>query len=313
MLRFGGQIENQSEGFRCPVCAGEVERVHRNTLDRWASLFRTVHRFECLNAACGWHGLLGRDSDVEAVPRTSGGARLAWFVVGVATALGAVQGTRLYLRAQTAPITVPISPPATLQDAEAESKATPPGQDYNGKALPADDKRVTQNPSPLNLMQSCAWGVPGGNPYRGTVAQALSAAQLPPDIVREISHMAERGWDSGQVMISSAGIFTVDRRRGFGNTAKAMGFGNSLCFNMRVNFKPGHVEYATLYEATDRSGQTYSVMVPYVCQNVAVLGERYEQTEDCCTTPEPETWAIVLLGLAILGWMTWRRQRSRRQ
>lgn len=309
MLRFGGQFESQSEGFHCPVCGGEVQRVHRNMLDRWASLFRTVHRFECLSAPCGWHGLLGRDSDVNAAPRTPWRARIAWYVVGVATALGAVQGTRIYLYPQAA------SRPATvsLKGAETESQATPPGQDYNGKPLAAEDTRVTQNKSPLNLVQSCAWGVPGGNPYRGTVEQALSAAQLPPDIVREISHMAERGWDSGQVMISSAGIFTVDRRRGFGNTAKAMGFGNSLCFNMRVNFKPGHVEYATLYETTDRAGQTYSVMVPYVCQNVAVLGERYEQTDDCCKTPEPGTWAIVLLGLAILAGITWRRKRAGRK
>lgn len=115
MLGFGGPFKNRSEGFHCPVCAGEVERVHRNTLDRWASLFRTVHRFECLNAACGWHGLLGRDSDMDAAPTTSRGARVAWFVVGVATALGAVQGARLYLRPQAASVPAPV----TLQGAEA--------------------------------------------------------------------------------------------------------------------------------------------------------------------------------------------------
>ena len=305
MAELGNPFGGRSDGFRCPVCGSEVERVHRNTVDRWVSLFRSVHRYQCTTPACGWHGLLGRDSEDTAAARPTWRTAAVWFLVGALSALAAVQATRLYLRSQNAPRTAPVA----LQGTELQSRSTPPGQDYDGQELPADDKRVTQNTSPLTLRQSCAWGVPGGNPYRGTVSQALIAAQLPPVVVRKISEMAERGWTSGQVEISRNGIFTVDHRRSFGNTAKSMGYGNSMCFNMRVNFKPGHVEHAALYEATDEQGRTHTVMVPYVCQNVAVLGERFEETDTVRETPEPATWTIMLLALGAMAWTRRRKQR----
>lgn len=53
--------------------------------------------------------------------------------------------------------------------------------------------------------------------------------------------------------------------------------GRTLCLNARVNFAPGHVEGADLYEATDARGRRHAVMVPDVCGNVSVLGERGER------------------------------------
>jgi hypothetical protein len=58
-----------------------------------------------------------------------------------------------------------------------------------------------------------------------------------------------------------------------------MGFGRTMCFATRVNFTPGHLEYADLYDATDAAGRNYAVMVPYVCGNVSVLAERAERPE----------------------------------
>jgi len=45
----------------------------------------------------------------------------------------------------------------------------------------------------------------------------------------------------------------------------AMTYGKTLCLNTRVNFVPGHVEKASLYEAADRQGRLHAVMVPDVC------------------------------------------------
>jgi MYXO-CTERM domain-containing protein len=160
---------------------------------------------------------------------------------------------------------------------------------------------VASNPSPLTLRRSCSWGRPGGQPYRGTVAQALSAALVPPDVVRKIDEMVERGWVRGQVEISRSGIRSIDGRRDFSSGIAAMGFGNTLCFSTRVNFAPGHVEYADLYEASDSRGKTYSVMVPYVCRNVSLLSERSEDEHH--ETPEPASWMIALLGLGALAWV----------
>ena len=51
-----------------------------------------------------------------------------------------------------------------------------------------------------------------------------------------------------------------------------MSFGTTLCLNARVNFAPGHVEAADLFEARDDQGRLHAVMVPDVCGNVTVLG-----------------------------------------
>lgn len=298
------------DGGHCPDCGSSLERVHRDAIDRWVSLFRSVHRYRCTDPACGWEGLLGRE-DVAA-PRPGRAAiwagRLLWFVVGAAAALGGVQGWRAYERSKAHANPVIWGPGG----ASAQARAAPAGKDFPGVPLPSADERVVRNRSPLNLRRSCAWGVPGGNPYRGTVEQALLAAQLPLDVVRQISEMAERGWIHDQVEISRAGIRTVNGRRDFGTSMRAMGFGNTLCFDTRVNFPAGHVEYANYYEAQDSQGRTYSVMVPYVCQNVAVLGERAEEEENGKHVAEPATWSTVALGLGLVGWVRWRGRRGSR-
>lgn len=292
------------DGRHCPDCGSALEREHRHALDRWVSLFRTVHRYRCTNPDCGWEGLLGRLTETDALRAPAWRARLVWFLVGASCALAAVQGMWLVHRAQAAEEQARA---AQQRGVEMQSRATAPGVDFPGEALPEHDDRAASNPSPLNLRRSCAWGVPGGNPYRGTVAQALAAARLPPEVVRQVSEMAERGWVHGEVEISSTGIRTVDGRREFGQPLRAMAFGNTLCFDTRVNFKPGHVEYASLYEASDARGQTYTVMVPYVCQNVSVLGERGETNVGTTVMPEPATWAMVALGLGMLAWTRRRR------
>jgi hypothetical protein len=77
-----------------------------------------------------------------------------------------------------------------------------------------------------------------------------------------------------RVEISRTAIRSIDGRHVFRPQIPAMAFGDALCFDTRVNFPAGHVEYAALYEAQDRTGKTYSVMVPFVCNNVSVLGAR---------------------------------------
>jgi len=288
------------DGSHCPSCGSPLKRVHRHAVDRWVSVFRSVHRYHCTNPACGWTGLLGREESAAAAgPRTAvWRTRLVWFLVGAGCTLAAVQGTRVYLRAQA---DAERARAAVHKGVQAQSRATRPGEDFPGAPLPEDDARVVQNPTPLNLRHNCAWGVPGSNPYRGTVAQALAAASLPPEVVRKISEMAERGWTRGQVEISRTGIRTIDGRREFGTEVRAMAFGNILCLNTRVNFKPGHVEYASLYEAADAAGAVWSVMIPDVCQNVSVLGERGEVPEVDQRVPVPATWALVALGLCLLA------------
>ena len=232
--------------------------------------------------------------------------RVLWFALGIGVAVAAAQGLRLVQRA------MPQAHPTRVATggAELQSQATPPGQDFEGEALPGADERARNNRTPLALRNSCSWGVPGSNRYRGTVSQALYAAQLPSEVVQQIAEKAEHGWAHEQVEISRNGIRTVDQRRDYGNTMLAMAFGNTLCFNTRVNFVPGHVEYASLYRATDSQGRRYTVIVPYVCQNVAVLGERAE-IEGGTEMPEPHGLATLALGLGLLGWQ--RHLRSRRR
>jgi MYXO-CTERM domain-containing protein len=291
-------------GLHCPVCGHPLERLHRHALDRWVSLFRDVHRYRCTHPACAWEGVLTHhgQAPVAAHPHTWR-LRSLWFCTGAVVALATAQGARLALRWSSG------APAPTLGGAEVQALATAPGIDFEGEALPLGDVRVAGNPSPLVLRRSCAWGRPGGNPYRGTVAQALAATPLPADVVRQIGEMVERGWTRGQVEISRAGIRTLDDRRHFGSTLASMGFGNTLCYGTRVNFAPGHVEYAALYEASDSQGRNYAVMVPYVCGNVSVLGAVGE-TDEQRKVPEPASGALGLLALGLLA--ATRRRRANR-
>lgn len=293
-------------GHRCPSCGAPVERVHRHAFDRAWSVFRSMHRYRCVAPACGWEGLLRRFS-ADSVPDRSAvwRGRLLWLLLGAAVAVAGTQGLR---RLQSTPPKVhPTQMPTG--GAELQSRATPAGQDFAGEALSAEDHRTASNRTPLTLRNSCAWGVPGANRYRGSVDQALRAAQLPAEVVRQIAEKADRGWVHEQVEISREGIRTLDGRRDYGNHMLAMAFGTTLCFNTRVNFVPGHVEYAALYRAADSQGRNYTVIVPYVCDNVAVLGERAESNGNGHRMPEPATWVTVVLGLGLAGWLTRRKRR----
>jgi hypothetical protein len=168
--------------------------------------------------------------------------------------------------------------------------AAAPGESHDG--LPLRDRqppiggdllRVRADASPellpsaetvLTLRQGCAWGQPGRQPYRGTTEQALTAAGLPPDVVQQIAAQRQAGQKTGRLEISRNAIRQVDGPRSFNPRSMAMSFGLTLCLHSRVNFAPGHVEPADLYEARDASGRLYSVMVPDVCGNVTVLGAR---------------------------------------
>ncbi len=291
-------------GHICPLCGWPVERVHRHAFDRWLGLFRSLHRYHCTSAHCDWQGLLPSSHP----PPGKGGSGLRrapviWFVLGSAAALALVAGVQWASRTPQARHPTQLA----TGGAELQSQATPPGQDFNGEALPTHDERRVGNRTPLTLLNSCAWGVPGGNKYRGTVEQALWAAMLPPEVVRQITEKAEHGWTQEQVEISRDGIRSLDRRHAYGNRMLAMAFGNALCFNTRVNFVPGHVEYASLYRASDSRGRNYTVIVPYVCQNVAVLDERVEEGGAPAAVPAPGTLAMTALGLALLAWARRRR------
>jgi len=43
-------------GTHCPRCGGELQRVHRNSIDRAISILVSVRRYRCTNRDCGWSG-----------------------------------------------------------------------------------------------------------------------------------------------------------------------------------------------------------------------------------------------------------------
>lgn len=125
----------------------------------------------------------------------------------------------------------------------------------------------------LSLRWGCAWGDPGRNPYRGSTEQALQAAGLPAEVVADIAAQRAAGRSSERLLIQLGSIQTVSGDRTFDPRRFDMSFGMTMCRTARVNFAPGHVEQADLYEATDAQGRQHVVMVPDVCGNVSVLHE----------------------------------------
>jgi hypothetical protein len=222
--------------------------------------------------------------------------------------------------------------------------ATPPAGAVTKPPTSADDV-------PLSLREDCAWGEPGRAPYKGTVRQALKAARLPKHVV---ALLERKIWDrdaSDRLEIRNSKIRGLYSDVAFEPWAIKMTFARTLCLNSRVNFKPGHVEGADLYQVTDAHGTIYSVMIPDVCGNVSLLGapvgrhdnprdllaSKIEQSQkdgtqsapptgaqgaqklgppalrsDGNAVPEPEPWTLIVTGVALLRCFTHRgRRRSR--
>ncbi len=167
-----------------------------------------------------------------------------------------------------------------------------PGEAFDGEALPAEHPLLvpaslqvavggggatSAHPAGLTLRRFCAWGRPGRMPYRGTVEEALAAAQLPQAVRAQIGAAVAAGRPHDRVLVANDGIRAVSGTQTFDAEGFAMTYGRTLCLGTRVNFKPGHVELASLYEAFDSEGRRYSVMVPDVCGNVSVLRLRGER------------------------------------
>lgn len=125
----------------------------------------------------------------------------------------------------------------------------------------------------LTLRRHCSWGVPGRNPYKGSVELALRTARVPESVVRRIAEDVAAKRTTDRLSISNGSIRADGSGRRFDPTQVAMTYGRTLCVDTRVNFKKNHVERADLYEAADSKGNMVAVMVPDVCGNVSVLSE----------------------------------------
>jgi hypothetical protein len=306
---------NSGHVHACPQCGGEVSRVHRHLRDRALSFVLRIHRYRCGDPQCGWEGVVSVPRPPSprrkwlawaSSPTVGWGARVAWMLVGAVSVLAPIEGGRYLIQREHDRAAALLA--ASLEQSEPQLLAPLPGDSFDGLLLATYELPTADNPSPLQRRQACMWGVPGRNPYKGTVRQVLAGANLPPDVVHKIENLVQRRRVSGRVEISNKGIWTENGHRRFDTNVVAMGFGNTLCLNTKVNFPPAHVEAADLYEATDSYGQKYSIMVPYACGNVAVLAERAEQPPPPMSVPEPQTLASVLVGLAAMAWVM-RRHR----
>ena len=294
-----------------------MSRVHRHLRDRLMSVVLRVHRYRCNDAECGWEGIVSIPRP-PSTPRNwlawsssssaSWGARAAWMIVGAVCIVAPIEGGRYLVQRERD--RVAAAEAASLRRAGPQLLAPLPGESLDGLLLATQETPAPGRVKPLERRAGCLWGVPGRNPYKGTVRQVLTGAKVPEEVIGKIDSMVVRGRKTGRVEITSRGISTEDGRRHFDSNVVAMGFGNTLCYNTKVNFEPAHVEMADLYETTDATGAKYSVMVPYVCGNVAVLAERAERVEAVQSIPEPGTWASVLAGLAAMAWAVRRHRRA---
>ena len=150
----------------------------------------------------------------------------------------------------------------------------------------------------LALRQGCAWGEPGRDPYRGSTEQALFAAGLPAEVVLSIAAQRAAGRSAARLRITREGIRSVAGAQFFDPRRIDLSFGMTMCRGSRVNFVPGHVEMADLYEATDARGRRHAVMVPDVCGNVSVLQAAGDQGVVASVSASLEDRAMALSSLA---------------
>jgi hypothetical protein len=301
---------------RCPQCGWAITRIPRRPQDRTVGETPPIRRYRCCDAGgCGWEGALAvtwSDRGVEHRVRALARVRMTRMaksrfvtsaLLGLAgVALGAI-GAQLYGAfgpvwfltgsARTVPFGVsdfgrplPGNHPFLQQAVET---AAPPittaavATDWSAADTPAP----SADHAPLALREGCAWGEPGRAPYKGTIQQALNGARLPADVVAVLERKIQAHETSDVVEIRNDKIRAVHGAAAFEPHAIKMTFAKTLCLNSRVNFKPGHVELADLYETRDARGVTYSVMVPYVCGNISVLGSRAALDEGPQSLPAP--------------------------
>ena len=269
--------------LRCPGCGAATLRLSRRLGLAQAGPAGSAarrYRYRCRAADCGWRGsLASRSGWPSAVWRAAAApARRLLLGLGLLTAVGVSGGVLLVSGLETWGRHVAGLGPAPGRSHDGLPLA-PASQAQGGQALLA---QATLAAAPaalaasagLTLRHACAWGQPGRNPYRGSTEQALTAAGLPPEVVRQIAAQRLDGQKVGRLQISRDAIRLDDGSRAFSPRQLAMSFGTSLCLNSHVNFAPGHVEAADLFEARDAQGRVHAVMVPDVCGNVTVLGTR---------------------------------------
>ena len=330
----------------CARCGGAVKRVHRQAHEIRLGSGAGMRRYACTAEGCDWQGLLPRPTKPSSHRhhRTLRMRRHSWWVplvLLVLVGMGVAAVTIKALRPDTA------------------APFAPSGESHYGRPLPAahplqvkfieqlvaapllaqssNDLTPEAGLPALTLRRQCAWGRPGGNPYKGTVEQALQAAGLPAEVVQAIVLQVKNGQAVDRLDIRNGSIRALSSGRLFDPENVAMTYGKTLCLGTRVNFVHDHVEKATLYEAADAQGQMVAVMVPDVCGNVSVIGQlsngRKKQMAsgtpddfrwmpgqldwdpkhanrpvgDSHTVPEPQTLLIVAFALALLAWQRRRR------
>lgn len=355
-------------------------RVPRAPEERDSVALRNQRRFRCLSTTCNWQGMVpvvrsAHSPDVPWVAKTAAPAPapvaapsllpirealpsghatpirdrlLHWAPTGALLFLGAVVASNALWTHRAGQHDLMRG---------ADGQPVPLGESDYGVALPATHPLLVrashqggaagagpasaEDEHGLSLRQNCAWGRPGGNPYKGSVEQALNAARLPPDVVKQVAAKVKAGQVSDDLVINNDGIRSQRLGRDYSPRGFAMTYGHTICLNTRVNFRPGHIERAALYEVNDAQGRRHAVMVPEVCGNVSVLSERGRRapagvlaagemlpanmayladevagengrkfalaggTDN--TVPEPGTLPGVLLGLAVLAWRIRRR------
>jgi len=268
-----------------------VRRRQRNGLQRWLLRGTETARFRCTNAGCGWNGLLARRLEVDLPTRT-------WQARAVRGLVPLLLAGMAVLAAQWGAATAPVA------NVSIGGRQFAPGEAFDGEALPAEHpllqpvslqvaggteaEATPVRAQALTLRRFCAWGRPGRMPYRGTAEEALTAAQVPPEVRAQIGAAIAAARPHDRLIVANDGIRTATGTQTFDADGFAMTYGRTLCLGTRVNFKSGHVEPASLYEAFDQKGRRYSVMVPDVCGNVSVLrprGERGLQTVGWPDTP----------------------------
>lgn len=291
-------IEPASTWRHCPDCGGDVQAVRRLRAGRGSSDTPGRLRYRCANEACGWREPRTRGqrmpADGLATPVTP--KVRAWLATIRPPARTAAVGLVVAFSVM-APLAVVALIGVGAMAGRHVALGVAPGESHDGAPLQGGARggpvggamllavaQAPASPMPagpethgLTLRRGCQWGQPGRNPYRGTMAQALQAAQLPAEVVQAIVAQQQAGQKAGRVSISREAIRHTTDGREFDPGAVALTFGRTLCLDTRVNFAPGHQELADYYEARDDQGRLHSVMVPDVCGNVSVLGARGER------------------------------------
>jgi hypothetical protein len=151
---------------------------------------------------------------------------------------------------------------------------------------------------PTPTLQVCDWSHPGAAPYKGQVSDAVKSFQFPADVqAKFLEKLKQRPSQVAvAVQISEKGIFDAQGQE-YSNL-RDMHWRGGLCVGPVTglqNWGATRKEPGLVYSVVGNDGTEYSILVPSICHNVALISKASKGAPTGPSGPGLRTPPVVII------------------